>query len=321
MLHALGLRDTQEAAYRWMIEVPSAAASELGAALGTSSRQAATVLRDLEAIGLVSRSASEHGRYVPVPPQVALHSLLVDRQTDLRRAESELSRLVLAYRDAATTRSRTDVVDVINGREAVSRRLAQLQRSARREVRTLVTPPTIAVSRADNQATEDEAVARGVRYRVVLARPVLDEPGMAHAVATSLVAGEQIRVAAEVPVKLMVADDRLALVSLVDRVGDGLVGALLVHPSELLDALCALFELTWRTAQPIEPHAHAGDELTEIERHVLSLLLAGLTDRSVAMQLGVSERSVQRHVRAVMDRVGAESRVQLGWRAAQLGWF
>jgi DNA-binding NarL/FixJ family response regulator len=50
-------------------------------------------------------------------------------------------------------------------------------------------------------------------------------------------------------------------------------------------------------------------------------LLAALTGQAVANQLGLSMRTVKRWVRALMDLVAAESRLQLGFQAARRGWL
>jgi DNA-binding NarL/FixJ family response regulator len=64
----------------------------------------------------------------------------------------------------------------------------------------------------------------------------------------------------------------------------------------------------------------AADGLPPLDRQVLTLLLAGLTDRSIASQLGLSMRTVQRRVQAQMEEAGVQTRMQLGWRAARVGW-
>jgi DNA-binding NarL/FixJ family response regulator len=91
----------------------------------------------------------------------------------------------------------------------------------------------------------------------------------------------------------------------------------------MLDALLALFDL--RSAAGAgdrrsdrRPH---GDRLPELDARILGLLLAGLTDHAVANQLGLSMRSVQRRIRALMDLVAAETRLQLGFHAARRGWL
>ena len=51
----------------------------------------------------------------------------------------------------------------------------------------------------------------------------------------------------------------------------------------------------------------------------LTLLAAGASDANVARQLGVSVRTVERRVRLVMERLGAQSRLQAGVEAVRRG--
>ncbi|HZP51661.1 LuxR C-terminal-related transcriptional regulator [Actinocrinis sp.] len=51
---------------------------------------------------------------------------------------------------------------------------------------------------------------------------------------------------------------------------------------------------------------HAFDE------PILRLLLNGVPDKAIAARLQVSERTVQRHVRVLLAKVGAHNRMQLG---------
>ena len=50
------------------------------------------------------------------------------------------------------------------------------------------------------------------------------------------------------------------------------------------------------------------------------LLLAGLTDASVAKQLDLGLRTVQRRVKGLMELAGVSTRLQLGWHAYERGW-
>lgn len=146
------------------------------------------------------------------------------------------------------------------------------------------------------------------------------------------------------PTKLAVADRSLALLPLSlsprsrdgthDRAGDVLGApdqdtaqdtAVLVHPCGLLEALIALFDSVWAAASPLviiaAGEVGAPGELTELDRSLLSLLVAGLTDEAAAVRLRVSRRTVVRRVQHLMITAGARSRLQLGWRAKELGWL
>lgn len=55
--------------------------------------------------------------------------------------------------------------------------------------------------------------------------------------------------------------------------------------------------------------------------HILSLLSAGRTDAAIARQSGISQRTVERRVRALMNQLGAATRFQAGVQAARRGWI
>lgn len=215
-----------------------------------------------------------------------------------------------------------DLVEVVTGAAAVSQRFLQIQLGASEEVCALVTGTPVAVTGGENDA-EERATARGVRYRVVLERAVLDQPdGMAELTA-ALGRDEQVRVVDRVPTKLVVADCSLALVPLTGRSAEP--AALVVHASGLLELLSGLFESVWREALPLRlgaagvvEQAPDGPDATDLE--ILSLLLAGMTDASAAKQLDLGLRTVQRRVKGLMELTGVTTRLQLGWHAFERGW-
>ena len=92
------------------------------------------------------------------------------------------------------------------------------------------------------------------------------------------------------------------------------------------DALLALFEAEWERAVPMVTDAdqsreHLGVHVDDLDARIISLLLAGYADHAVASQTETSMRTVQRRVQLLMQRTGAETRMQLGYRAARLGWI
>ncbi len=324
MLDVLGLDDSEELAYRALVEVPSYDATGLAGRLGCHPVEAARALVALETLGLAARSSSGTDRYVASPPSVALAALAVQREEELRRAQREIESLAEVYRGTETDRSVSDVVDVVRGAKAVGQRFAQLQMAAREEVLGFV-KAEIAVVPPEENMEEDAAVTRGVRYRVVIERSSFDRPGFFAAASDSLQAGEEVRVVQELPMRLLIVDRRIALVPLLSGAG-GSIGALIVHSSGMLDALLALFDRVWRDGMPLVLGTDrmvegTSDGLPELDSRILGLLLAGLTDQAVANQLNLSMRTVQRRVRALMDMVSADTRLQLGFHAARRGWL
>ncbi|MGZ0150289.1 helix-turn-helix domain-containing protein [Kribbella sp. WER1] len=325
MLDVLGLEAIEESAYRRLITLPSESVEELAAALRVETSDLAAALDGLEEKGLVARSTATPGHFVASPPALALGSLIVQRQEDIRRAQLELGRLAEQYRGVMADRSDTDVIEVVRGAQAVAQRFGQMQRGASDEVLALV-KASVAVVSADENVDEDAALARGVTYRVVVERAAFAKPGFVDLVAESVKAGEQIRVTGDLPLRLIVADRSLALLPLAPTAADSAGGALLVHPSGLLDALLHLFDLIWAGANEVLPAENgttelSADRLDDLDTRILTLLLAGLTDQAIGGQLGLSLRTVQRRVSNLMDRAQVVTRFQLGHEAARRGWL
>lgn len=325
--HVLGLTTDEASAYRELLTMSPTSAAELADRLGDGPANALRTLLRLEDQGLIARSGSDSSRFVASPPSVAVGALLMQRQNEMRLAEIELGSLDALYRAGATARQMTDVVDVVRGASALSKRLEQLQMAARDEVLAFVKPPITVLAGSDNTA-EHEAVARGVHYRVVLERGMFQEdPNLNDDLMRSRSAGElmQVAVADHVPLKMFVVDRTFALVPMADHPDNSTPSAMLVHASGLLDALVALFEQVWSAANQLVSTADGiaeigPDRIDDVDAQILSLLLAGLTDEAVAKQLRTSLRTVQRRTRHLMDLARVETRIQLGWKAATLGW-
>jgi sugar-specific transcriptional regulator TrmB/DNA-binding CsgD family transcriptional regulator len=322
MLDVLGLDPIEEATYRRLVALPSATPTELAVALELETSAVTVALTHLTELGLVATSTTGKGQFVASPPVVGLGSLLREREDDLRRARGELDSLMEQYRGAAAERQVTDVVDVVTGTEAVAQRFGQLQRSATSEVLALVRSGVAAVS-AEENLDEEVAVARGVTYRVVLERAVVEQEGFYANALAAAERGEEVRIAEALPLRMLVADRQLALIPMSSTTDTGSVGALLVHPSGLLDAMLSLFDFAWSVASPlIGEHTDAAsrDGLDEVDVRVLDLLLAGLTDQAAGKQLGLSLRTVQRRVSHLMEVCAVGTRIQLGRQAERRGW-
>lgn len=322
MLAAIGLDEAHESAYRALVSVGAADVPDLARRLALGERDTERVLRLLERHGLAAQSSARPGRWVAAPPGVALGALLTQQRHELEKAELAAALLAEEYRAGAAEAAVHDLVEVVTGADAVARRFLQIQLGAGHEVCALVTGNPVVVSGTDNDA-EERAADRGVRYRVVVERSVFDLPHGITELAAALGRDERVRVVDQVPTKLVIADGTLALVPLTSPTAEP--AALVVHASGLLELLSGLFESVWRDALPLrlggsgvterEPD---GPDATDLE--VLSLLLAGLTDASVAKQLDLGLRTVQRRVKRLMELTGVTTRLQLGWHAYERGW-
>lgn len=61
-------------------------------------------------------------------------------------------------------------------------------------------------------------------------------------------------------------------------------------------------------------------ELTEREKDVLQLTAKGFTNKAIATQLNISDRTVQGHLAHIFNKLQANSRTEAVMRAVSLGW-
>lgn len=244
-MDAVGLTRQQQDVYLALLDAGPATSAEVRDRVAGA--PVAASLSALEAKGLISRLPGRPMRYRPARPDVAVEVLVRSQEQELQRVRALAAELMDRFRAGQGAVNPTEIVEVLTTREATIQRMAQLQRSCKEEIRAFDRPPYI--GGLGTNAIESELLTTGVRYRCVYARSGLDLPGRLSAIRELVRGGEQARVAASVPVKMFLADDRIGLISL-DRplTSDS---ALVIHRSSLLDTLIALFEAVWSDAVPM----------------------------------------------------------------------
>jgi len=314
-LDALGLSDTEQAVYRALVDSgPHPVAALRGAVPAADPAPAVARLQDL---GLVRPVPGDPDLVAAAPPELALRPLLAAAEAELARARGAVAALLAALEPAAATSA--GVVEIVTDPDRVIRTVARVQREARRELCVFDRPPYTG-DPLDNPV-ERERLANGVRCRAVYDRASMAVPGrLAHLEAMAHM-NEDARVVPEVPIKMVITDDRLALVPLrgVSDIGH----AVLVRPSPLLDALRRLFEVVWRRAVPLRLVIAVGSAaaLDADQRRLLALLATGADDDEIGRRLGLSARTLHRRIGALMATLGVRTRFQLGVAANRRGWL
>jgi DNA-binding CsgD family transcriptional regulator len=319
MLAAAGLTDLEELAYVTLLSGSAALPDRLAERLGLAVEELTPAIASLIDSGLVGHGQS--GLFA-APPDVAVEALLLRRAAELQEVRLRISGLVDTYRTGLPARRSHDFVEILGDAAEVRRCFEDLQRAAEYELAGFCRAPFV-VPHEEND-TELEMLARGIRYRSVYERAVLEAPDAVAHVTSFITAGEHARVIGRVPMKLCIIDRKYALVPVTISGPDNQTTGLLVQESSLLEALVALFEEIWEKATPLRFTAEGAGLPTGLSREdlrLLSLLLSGMPDKAVASQLGTSLRTVQRRVRELMDATATHTRMQLGWHVARNGWL
>ena len=325
-LSALGLSADQLRAYEVLAldEDCDGTPASVGRRTHRRQEQATAVLDELVALGLVVRDAGG-GSYSVGPVEAALGGLVAARREELARAEVVTRQLATRATRVLERRGPEQLVGVVHGSEQIRAVQLQLLRSATEQVRVFDRPPYVTPVATDGAQVDPEQaalLAAGLRFRTVYDLGLFDDPLRVARVRAEIGAGEEGRVMADLPLKLLIADRALAIVPLLDAGESDEPAALLVRPSVLLDSLVTLFEALWRAAAPVvltdDAVARQGED-PEVRR-VVELLATGLTEERLARLLGISDRTVRRRLVQAREELGVATMFQAGVAAARRGW-
>ncbi|MDQ1651862.1 MAG: hypothetical protein QOI35_1062, partial [Cryptosporangiaceae bacterium] len=171
---------------------------------------------------------------VPVEPARAIEQAILvaqqrilDEQRLLARAREQMDSLQRSYFAGAEAGDPGASVEVLTDPKEIGALSVELAMSAQRDVANLETahwrrPP----DPRSAKVPPPEVLARGVRFRNIYARAVLDVPGSDEMIRRCIEGGWELRMLPELPMKMVLVDDRAALLPLDPT---GVEGAVLVR--------------------------------------------------------------------------------------------
>lgn len=158
---------------------------------------------------------------------------------------------------------------------------------------------------------------RGIRVRTLFPRTLLSEPEHARGLRELSDLGVTVRVTDHVPHDMLVFDGKA--VCLPGRVGDFSESMIRIQGAVLARSFATIYESYWQRATPlsrasVRPH-HAG--MSPQERAVVRLMTNGYSDDRIARRLGIDTDAVQHVMTSLMQRLGAGSRFEVGYKLAR----
>lgn len=319
-MRSLGLSETQARMYDVLLASGPLSPLELAKTAGITST---AVLPDLEAmadVGLVGGLRSLSSKVRPLPPESAIDVLVRRRELEIKEASTGMLRAFAHYRRSVDTDGSRGLLEVERGSSVIDR-VRMLERSARRSVRGLDCPPYHAGTSVNE--LEMANLSRGVVVQQVYAGEAIElRDYVEQNIRPAMAAGEQARVLLHVPVKLLIIDDGVAIVSLTAADTDVGHSALILRRCSLLSALIGLWEMCWQNAVPLQLDGSPAETvLTPTETRFLRLLSTGVSDDQVAKVLGISRRTFFRYLEQLQARTGTATRFQLAAHACHQGWI
>lgn len=157
---------------------------------------------------------------------------------------------------------------------------------------------------------------RGARCKTIYESSCLEDAAAFEKLTALAESGAQIRTLPQVRLNIRLGDEAIALIPLTSATSGS---AIFVQSSVIVGALWQYFDLLWGRAIPFGEGGSDRDGISKIQMRILRLLVQGLPDEAVAERVGLSLTTVRRHIKAIREDLGAETRFELGVIAVQQG--
>jgi sugar-specific transcriptional regulator TrmB len=251
-LVALGLTRYEANAYVALTRRGRATGAEVARLAGLPRQRIYDVLEGLVGRGLASVEPGRPARFVATAPEEAIDALLATHRARLAALEDEaakaVARLTPAYRAGRDENDPLSYIEVLRDPSTIGKRFAELEASVEREILVFTKPP-YAVELSENVAGL-QLLERSIEARSVYERSVYDDEAQAAAIRRFIAAGERARVVDELPLKLVLIDERLALFTMEDPVaGARGLTIMIVEHAALARLLKVAFERIWESGE------------------------------------------------------------------------
>ncbi|MFJ4096039.1 LuxR family transcriptional regulator [Kitasatospora sp. NPDC089913] len=298
------------------------------AVIGENGRIAedAELLRDCAArdelvgLGLLVPDTDEPGVLVAVDPQQLSESLsaswqrqALDLLTRASALNTDLHDLTAAYHSPEQAGG---TIEYVRGKVLINQRVQQIVSSATEEI-LAAQPGGPRPSEALAGILERDLVSLrlGITLRTIYHPSTRYHAPTREYVAAITHAGGRVRTLDEPYTRLIVIDRRIAVIP----VAEDLNLAAFIHDQAVISYLISeVFERNWSHALDFDgARAVPQQVVSGMRQTIIDLMLEGVNHRVIARRLGISERTLARHLAEMRDEHNVESLFQLGYALAR----
>jgi sugar-specific transcriptional regulator TrmB len=256
-LSDLGLTNYEARVYLALTRRGSSTAAETARVAGIPRQRIYDVLSSLVTRGLASSRPGQVSKYVATPPAEAVERLVSDHRHRLEQLERESRTLAESLTPAFDAgQEHTDpleYIEVLRDTRAINQRFGELQAGIEHEILVFTKPP---YATPPEENVEGLEVTQSHDVYAVYELSIFDGPENVAGVRQFIDAGEQARFVEELPLKLVIIDERIVLFGMEDPVAAGTELTMLVveHPA-LAQVLKVAFMHVWSTGMDFDQAA------------------------------------------------------------------
>lgn len=277
----------------------------------------------MEAQGMIRRLDSTSWRVLP--PDVVLPAYAMRLEDQARSVRSSVTAMAQLF-EQSEERSRGleafEGIRIMTTLSDVRQGIARIVGTARAHVMTVyadspVCRELLTAGREVHQRDLLNSSGEPIHVQANYSDTLMGEPALPDVMRWRAAAGEEQRVTPGMRLTCMANDTGLSLVDLQDD--NGGPHGLMISDAAFSRAIRDVCRWAWPIGVPWR-HGGNSDQAangTPQSQAILQMMAAGASDAAIARHLGVSQRTVERRVRTIMDQLNTTTRFQAGVIAAR----
>ncbi|OKJ16756.1 helix-turn-helix domain-containing protein [Kitasatospora sp. CB01950] len=290
---------------------------DLDGTVEVESEHSAAALDELLSLGLLVRDADQTGTLVAVDPSQLASTLSIRWQQQaldlLSRAvsiPSELTELADAFH---SPKQSGGAIEYVRGQALINQRLQQLT-AARITEAVSMQPggPRPSEYLAITMETDLKSLRQGTAMRTIYHASTRYHQPTRDYVAALSAQGQQFRTLDEPYTRLIIIDRKVAILPSSEDINNS---ATFIHDQSVVNFLMEeVFERNWARALDFDGERTVPHQVvSRLRQTIVELLLAGTNHRVIARRLGISERTLARHLAEMREDYNVDSLFQLGY--------
>lgn len=260
-LQKLGLSSAESIVYLNLLKKNNFTATEIAKVSGISRSKIYEILNKLIHKGLCIEILGSLKKYSPVNPGVAFNGFLQNleqsykNELELKRTlASEISETLLPiFLTEKENTNPLDYIEVIRDKTRIVEKIQTLERNAKHEVVSFSKAPyAMTFNHSDNPESHIH-FKKGVSYKGIYEIADSNKPEFLQVIKQYKDAGEEIRIANKLPLKIHICDESIVMFSLENKLTPmSSITSMVIKHSDLAKTLKEIFDMYWNKSMTLD---------------------------------------------------------------------
>jgi HTH-type transcriptional regulator, sugar sensing transcriptional regulator len=262
-LQELGLTGREAEVYLALLQKKELSAPEVGKITTITRTKAYELLQNLVKKGICNETYKNGNKvFCSVDPNIAIQNMLAIYENELNKkkkiAEYFREDLIELYSSKEKNEAPLDYIEVLSDIRQIADRWAEIQKNTKKEILVFSKPPYTGFGKLeDNIKKEAEVLKSNIIGKSIYEYGNLKSPeeiqNLIETIEIYQSMGEESRIIEELPMKLVVSDEIITMLSLNDRVAmSPTITTMIVDHPDYARALKTVFNTYWAGAMSIE---------------------------------------------------------------------